>query len=67
MTSISALRHLGVTHVTVHQEFYGTRYVELLATILSSQPNLVRVDTYGYGSGEVTVFALLDPRKDDGK
>jgi hypothetical protein len=64
--SIGALRHFGVTHVTLHQQFFGERYAEMMADA-RGQPGLVRLSSYQRPEGEVTVFALLDPRPDDGR
>jgi hypothetical protein len=64
--AIRALRRLGVTHVTMHEQFYGERYATMLAAA-RSQPDLVRLSSYQRPGGEVTVFALLDPRLEDGR
>jgi hypothetical protein len=64
--AIRSLRQLGVTHVTMHEQFYGERYASMLAAA-RGQPDLIRLSSYQRPGGEVTVFALADPRPDDGR
>jgi hypothetical protein len=64
--AIATLRHLGVTHVTLHEQFYSERYPAMLAAA-RAQPDLNRVGSYQGPSGEVTIFVLVDPRPDDGR
>jgi hypothetical protein len=64
--AIRALRQLGVTHVTMHEQFYGERYASMLAAA-RGQPDLIRLSSYLRPGEEVTVFALADPRPDDGR
>jgi hypothetical protein len=64
--AIAALRHLGVTHVTLHEQFYGEQYPAVLAAA-RAQSEMIRVGSYQRLGGEVTIFALLNPRLDDGR
>jgi hypothetical protein len=50
----------------MHEQFYGERYASMLAAA-RDQPDLIRLSSYQRPGGEVTVFALADPRPDDGR
>jgi hypothetical protein len=64
--AIAALRYLGVTHVTLHEQFYGEQYPAMLAAA-RAQSELIRLGSYQRLGGEVTIFALVNPRPDDGR